>query len=94
MDRPVSSRERANVRPRSNADRPQNAAQLLTTQEAAARLCMSREWVRKKVQRREIPFIRLGRCVRFTEAQLAEIIRGGVQTTCTPTPRGTARSKL
>jgi len=55
---------------------------------------MSHEWVRKKVQRREIPFIRLGRCVRFTEAQLTEIIQGGVQSASSQTQRGTARTKL
>lgn len=87
-DRLISSQQRPSVTPRSNA-----TTQLLTSQEAAERLCMSHEWVRKKVQRREIPFIRLGRCVRFTEAQLAEIIQGGVQST-SQTQRGTARTKL
>ena len=68
--------------------------QLLTLQDAAARLCMSDEWLRKKVQRREIPFIRLGRCVRFTEAHLAQIIAGGEQPIPSQPQRGTARTRL
>ena len=42
----------------------------MTSQEAAERLCMSHEWLRKKVQRREVPFVRLGRYVRLTEVKV------------------------
>ncbi|MGH3267091.1 MAG: helix-turn-helix domain-containing protein [Trebonia sp.] len=94
-DRPTASRERASTSTRSTASHDHAAAtQLLTSQEAAERLCMSPEWVRKKVQRREIPFIRLGRCVRFTEAQLAEIVTAAAQPGPARQGRGSARTKL
>lgn len=66
----------------------------MTSQEVAERLCMSHEWLRKKVQRREVPFVRLGRYVRFTESHLAEIIESATQSTSRPLGRGSARTKL
>jgi excisionase family DNA binding protein len=67
---------------------------LLTSQEVAERLCMSHEWLRKKVQRREVPFVRLGRYVRFTEAHLAEIIESATHSIPSSQVRSSARTKL
>jgi excisionase family DNA binding protein len=67
--------------------------ELMTPQEAAKRLCMSHAWLRKKIAAREVPFVRLGRSVRFTEAHLREIIDANAQ----PVPRverGSARTAL
>lgn len=67
--------------------------QLLTPREAAERLCMSYAWLRKKVAAREVPYVRLGRSVRFTETHLREIIKANTQ----PVPRverGSARTRL
>ncbi|HZC52018.1 MAG TPA: helix-turn-helix domain-containing protein [Mycobacterium sp.] len=66
----------------------------MTSQEVAERLCMSNEWLRKKVQRREVPFVRLGRYVRFTESHLAEIIASATQPVSRTEVRGSARTKL
>ncbi len=55
---------------------------------------MSHEWLRKKVQKREVPFVRLGRYVRFTEEQLAEIIESASRTTHGAERHGSARTKL
>ena len=43
--------------------------------EAAARLHVKRSWLEAAVQRGEVPHRRLGRLVRFTPDDLAEIIR-------------------
>jgi excisionase family DNA binding protein len=67
--------------------------ELMTPQEAAKRLCMSHAWLRKKIAAREVPFVRLGRSVRFTEAHLREIIDANAH----PVPRverGSARTVL
>jgi excisionase family DNA binding protein len=66
----------------------------MTSQEVADHLCMSHEWLRKKVQRREVPFVRLGRYVRFTESHVAEIIQSATQPVSRTHNRGSARSKL
>lgn len=42
--------------------------------ELAALLGMSREWVRKRVQRRELPHRRFGRAVRFSAEDVRTII--------------------
>jgi excisionase family DNA binding protein len=44
--------------------------QLLNAQEAADRLGVTEKWMRRKAQAREIPFIRLGRYLRFDPDQL------------------------
>ncbi|SRR6266540_3586050 len=79
---------------RHTVDPRRGAARLMTSQEAAERLCMSHEWLRKKVQRREVPFVRLGRYVRFTEAHLAEIIESSTHSAHGSYGRGSARTKL
>lgn len=51
-----------------------DGVRLMTAQEAADRLCMSHAWLRKKIATREVPCVRLGRAVRFTEDHLRHII--------------------
>jgi excisionase family DNA binding protein len=79
---------------RHAVDSRRGTARLMTSREAAERLCMSHEWLRKKVQRREVPFVRLGRYVRFTEAHLAEIIESATRSVPSSQVRGSARTKL
>jgi excisionase family DNA binding protein len=67
--------------------------ELITPQDAAKRLCMSYAWLRKKVAAREVPFVRLGRSVRFTEAHLREIINANAQSALHG-PHGSARTRL
>ncbi len=88
--RDISDRQRA----RHMVDPRRAGGRLMTSQEAAERLCMSHEWLRKKVQRREVPFVRLGRYVRFTEAHLAEIIESSTHSAHGSYGRGSARTKL
>lgn len=76
------------VDPRSDDTR------LLTSREVADRLCMSHEWLRKKVQRREIPFVRLGRYVRFTERNVVDIIEAAAQPASPTRGRSSARTRL
>src|SRR4051794_3243126 len=97
MDRAGRPRDDVNDRPHArHAVDPRHAgARLLTSHEAAERLCMSHEWLRKKVQRREVPFVRLGRYVRFTEAHVAEIIESATHSISgSSQSRGSARTKL
>src|SRR6266581_1947010 len=75
-------------------DPRRGGGRLLTSQEAAERLCMSHEWLRKKVQRREVPFVRLGRYVRFTESHIAEIIESATQPVSRTQGRSSARTRL
>jgi excisionase family DNA binding protein len=75
-------------------DARSGGARLMTSHEVAERLCMSHEWLRKKVQRREVPFVRLGRYVRFTEAHLAEIIESATHSIPSSQVRSSARTKL
>jgi excisionase family DNA binding protein len=49
-------------------------AYLYTTAEAAELLRMSAEWLKKQAWRGQVPCVRMGRSVRFTDAQLNEII--------------------
>jgi excisionase family DNA binding protein len=56
---------------------PHITAELLTIEEAAARLKMSARYVRRLVAERRIAFHKLGRAVRFEPADLAAFIRDG-----------------
>lgn len=47
--------------------------------EAAAELNVPERWLRDKVTARAVPFTRLGKHVRFTEAHLAQIVAAGEQ---------------
>ena len=51
--------------------------EMLTIEEAAARLKMSVRYVRRLVAERRIAFHRLGRSVRFDAADLAEFVQQG-----------------
>ena len=51
----------------------------MTIAEAAAALNVPENWLRKKVSARAVPFTRIGRHVRFTDAHLEQIIRDGEQ---------------
>lgn len=75
----------------TNAD----GGRLMTTQEAADRLCISHAWLRKKIAAREVPYVRLGRAVRFSEEHIRRIIES--HTTELPSAnggRGSARTAL
>ncbi|MGH3344293.1 MAG: helix-turn-helix domain-containing protein [Carbonactinosporaceae bacterium] len=62
MTRPISDRNRGAV------------GELLTVEQAAERLNMSTRYVRRLVAERRIVFYRLGRSLRFKEADLAAFI--------------------
>jgi excisionase family DNA binding protein len=47
---------------------------LLTNREFCDRLGMSYEWGRKKIQRRQISFVQIGRSVRIPEEELNRFI--------------------
>ena len=52
---------------------------LRNTKEAAQLLGVSASWLKKQVIARNVPCTRIGRSVRFTEAQIAEIIASRAQ---------------
>jgi excisionase family DNA binding protein len=52
---------------------------LLTVAETASALNMSEAWVRKGILERRIPYTKLGRSIRFTHEQVAQIIAAGEQ---------------
>lgn len=66
---------------------------LLTTQEAAKILNVSYEWLKKAAQQRTVPHTRVGRSVRFSHAQVDEIIANGARRAI-GLPRGKTRSHL
>ena len=51
--------------------------ELLTIEEAAARLNMSVRYIRRAVAERQIAFHRLGRAIRFAPADLAAFVHAG-----------------
>jgi excisionase family DNA binding protein len=51
---------------------------LLTNREFCERLGMSYEWGRKKVQRRQIAFVQIGRSVRIPETELDRFIEANL----------------
>jgi excisionase family DNA binding protein len=53
---------------------------LLTFAEAAEVLNVPESWLREKVARRQVPHTRLGKHVRFTRADLTDIIHNGHHT--------------
>lgn len=56
---------------------------LLTTAEAAARLHVSPSWLKRRAAAGTVPHVRLGRSVRFSEADISAIIESG-RITLTP----------
>lgn len=90
-------RQRAVEAASTTTDGPNLRAEttLWTTKEAAERLKVSYEWLKKKAQRNEVPCVRLGRHVRFSEQNLLQIIRDGTQQPPTAdNSRGSARTTL
>lgn len=68
----------AKARPRPGAESPTVLPdEMLTIDEAAARLKMSVRYVRRLVTERRIRFYRLGRAVRFDPADLAAHVQAG-----------------
>jgi excisionase family DNA binding protein len=53
-------------------------AKLLTNRQFCERLGMSYEWGRKKIQRRQIAFVQIGRSVRIPEAELDRFIEANL----------------
>lgn len=80
-DAPVERMRAAeSARPGSGARNDPVAHQLLyTTAQAAARLQVPASWLRKKSAAGLIPRTRLGRHIRFSEEDLASIIRDGAR---------------
>jgi excisionase family DNA binding protein len=66
----------AHTRPGVNSA-PGLPDELLTIEEAAARMKMSVRYVRRLVAERRIAFHRLGRAVRFDPTDLAEFVQAG-----------------
>ena len=54
-----------------------NAPRLMTVQELALYLNVSTGWVRKGVLSRTLPYTKLGKNVRFTPDQVAQILAAG-----------------
>ena len=65
---------------------------LLTIPEAAAELNVPEHWLRHAVTKRQVPFTKIGKHVRFTQEHLAEIIQRGEQEP--QRPQGRPRSRL
>lgn len=53
-------------------------AHVYTINETAALLKISPDWLRHKVASREVPHVRLGRNIRFSQANLDQILRDGI----------------
>ncbi|MGH3226106.1 MAG: excisionase family DNA-binding protein [Streptosporangiaceae bacterium] len=56
---------------------PSNADRLLTVEAAAERMSTSVRFVRRLIAERRIAFVKLGRHVRLTEADVAAFIESG-----------------
>lgn len=85
----------ANLDPVTPAGNPQ----LLTVRELAELLKVSQAWVRKGILERTLPFTKLGRNVRFTPAQVEQILQAGERPPIRAdagrsTHRGSARTRL
>jgi excisionase family DNA binding protein len=57
---------------------------LLTNRQFCDRLGMSYEWGRKKIQRRQISFVKIGRSVRIPETELDRFIETHTVPAVTP----------
>jgi excisionase family DNA binding protein len=73
-------------------------ARLLTVDELAVFLAVSVAWVRKGVLERTLPYTKIGRNVRFTPQQVAQILEDGQRPPVRHEPvrrsRGSARTRL
>ena len=66
-------------------------SQLYTPAEAAERLKVTETWLKKRVSARSIPHTRIGRHIRFSDADLAALVaQSGVSPTTTPLRRKSA----
>lgn len=59
---------------------------LLTLAEAAEQINMSPHFVRRRVQRREIEFVKLGKSVRIPESELVRFVEQGTVPAREPEP--------
>ena len=59
---------------------------LLTFTEAAQRLNVTESWLRSRVKARTVPHTRLGRFIRFTEADLDAIVAAAAEPVVGPKP--------
>jgi excisionase family DNA binding protein len=71
------------------AEPTQNA--LLTLPEVAAILNVPESWLRRRVAGRTVPFVRLGRYIRFTRDHLARIINEAEEAPLSVAPHGLTR---
>lgn len=66
-------------------------AALLTLPEAAAFLNVPESWLRRRVADRMVPFVRLGRYVRFTREHLDRIVHEAEEVPIPVAPHGLTR---
>jgi excisionase family DNA binding protein len=59
----------------SKYEKEKQRRRLLTNQQFCDGLGMSYEWGRKKIQRRQVAFVRIGRSVRIPEEELDRFIQ-------------------
>ena len=76
-----------------------DSGHLRTVQQLAEYLSVSIAWVRKGVLERTLPYTKTGRNVRFTPAQVVQIVKAGERPRLRevddrPRGRGSARTKL
>ena len=72
---------------------------LLTSEQLADYLAVSVAWVRKGILERRLPYSKIGKNVRFTPAQVEQIVKAGERPPLPaaddrPQGRGSARTKL
>jgi excisionase family DNA binding protein len=63
----------------------------MTVSEAAAFLNVPESWLRKRVAGRTVPFVRLGRYIRFTREHLDRIVIEAEETPLAVAPHGLTR---
>ena len=83
------------MRPRSTQNCEDNMLdRLMTTEEAAELLNVSRSWLKKAAQRGDVPCTHIGRSVRFTSAHVESIVQAGERSLVSVPRQGSARSRL
>ena len=60
-------------------EKPRSMKILFTVEEAAERLGVHKTWLYERTRKKAIPFRKLGKYVRFSEADLQAIALGGIQ---------------
>jgi excisionase family DNA binding protein len=66
----MSAKRKAKSRPTDPSRAFDDAETLLTIREAADRLGVTERWMRAAVDERRIPFVKVGRLIRFQKASL------------------------